>query len=237
MANLELVIPASELITAHPERIAQILGSAMPYYNGDGLMTFHGPDHPTATTNAFLEDWVMCAAQGHETDIEAGVGATAHHDDDVHLSLEGTNFKTKEERSVAIAGVVLPRIGFTNAQTELAQGGVSATNAFMECTNLLEVQVVRADLKNTGLPYPEFLRYFIDFCRELRNLEEKFTPFNEVKEKQDEVLSRYFSRDLRYPFERECPLTVLGRANLERLRRDDEATVSAIAGTDFRLAS
>lgn len=237
MANLELVIPQSELIEVGNIRIEQIVNSALPHYNDDGTMLFHGPDHPVAVTNTFLHDWVKCAEHGFATDIEAGVGATAHHDDDYHLPLfKDSDYKNKEERSASIAEKDLYEIEFTPEQVALSRGAILSTNAFGKCHNLLEIQTVRADIANTEMPYKHFLKYFIRFAREKRRIDGIFTPFEEVKDVQVDILGVYFSRDLRYPFEKVCPLTVKGLANLARLKRDDEATVTAIAGEDFKTA-
>jgi hypothetical protein len=236
MAGSKLIVPDSELITVPTERIQQILDSALPYYNDDGSMLFHGPHHPVDVTNTFLKDWVICAERGYVTDLEAGVGGTAHHDDNVHLPLDKEKFNTKEERSKAIAEPELEAIGFKPEQIGLSSGVIIATTAGIICKNLLEIQGVRADLANTGFPYDGFLKYFIRYSKELRNLTGVFAPFNEVKEMTIDKLSIYFSQDLRYPFEKVSPLTLKGLANLARLKRDDEATVSALAGEDFKAA-
>ncbi|HSX24243.1 MAG TPA: hypothetical protein VLE74_04035 [Candidatus Saccharimonadales bacterium] len=234
--SVELKIPDSGLITISDSRIHEIVDSALPHYNGDGTMLFHGPDHPVAVTNSFLSDWVICAEHDYVTDIEAGVGATAHHDDEYHLHLDGTRYKTKEERSAAIAERDLSHFSFTEGQLGLTTGAILATRAGATCSNLLEKQVVRADLGNTGLAYRKFLQFFMRFAKEQRNLTGLFTPFNEVKDIQIDILGVYFSQDLRYPFETVCPLTLKGLANLARLKRDDEVTVSSLAGEEFKAA-
>lgn len=233
MANVELIIPDSEFIKIHPDRIQQIVNSAVPYYKDDGSMLFHGLDHPFAVTNSFLNEWVTCAENGYETDLEAGVGATAHHDDDFHIPLKNSGYEYKETRSADIAEPILSSIHFSSEQIVLSRGSIEATRAGVKCKNLLEKQVVRSDLANTGMPYLKFLKFFIKFSKEQRYLTGDFSTFNEVKDITIDKLTTYFDQDLRYPFEKDCPLSVRGFANLARLKRDDEATVSAIAGEDF----
>ncbi len=230
---VELFIPESDHISIPHSRIETIVDSAEPYYSSDGRMLFHGPDHRVAVTNTFLRDWVICAERGYITDLEAGIGATAHHDDDYHLPLKDSGYESKEVRSAAIAGEVLPAIEFSPEQIVLSKGAIMATQAGKRCTNLLDIQVVRGDLANTGMSYGIFLRFFMNFSKEQRNLSGVFSPFNEVKDITIDKLSTYFDQDLRYPFEKVCPLTAKGLSNLARLKRDDEATVSAIAGEDF----
>ncbi len=231
---VQLQIPDPELLTVPAERIEEIFDTSRPYYSDAAGMLFHGPDHPVRTTNWFLRDWVICARNGYVTDIEAGVGATGHHDSNYHIPLKDSGYQSKEARSADIASRELAAIRFTPAQIALTRGGILATKAGNTCVNLLEKQIVRSDLANTRLPYRTFLRYFMKQAKEQRFLNGVFTPFDEVKDITIQVLSLYFGQDLSYPFEKKCPVTVQGLAHLDRLKHDDETTVSALAGEDFR---
>ena len=235
MSSVNLEIPTSTLIPIGPERIREIVHTARPYYKDDGTMLFHGWDHAIAVTNNYMQEWVYCAQNGVETDFEAGVGASVHHDSQYPDELK--RFKTKERRSASVAQRELRQIGFTDQQLALTKRMIIATTLGHECEDDTEKQEVRSDMATAGFDYKGFLKFFFRFAKEQRNLTGVFKPFEEVRDTQVEVLSAYFSQDLSYSFESSCPLVSKGLMNIVRLRRASRSEVEEITGEPFGEAA
>lgn len=233
---MALVIPDSPHIDVAHERINEIMESGRSRYRTD--IPFHPYAHAEITTSLWLADFVVCRENGigeDELDLEVGVATTALHDTDYHERfIKDQPYSSKEQRSMSIARIILPGLGFPDFKVEWAAQGIRPTEAGEPCESLFDVSVVRADVNNVQGPYPKFLNLFVANVNELAILGvTERGSFQDAKMRGVEKLHQYFDQDLSYPFEKDRHYNEAGLENIDRLEAETQESVEDQIGMPF----
>ena len=207
---------------------------------------YHNINHAAKTFERAMQFVDDFHAHGIHVDEEAVATATLVHDSLFHLPLEGTPFKTKEERSAFVYEHIMPGFGFTEERVQLGKGCILATHKEGECETNESLITVRADMGNV---YDTSLIFLSDFRnvslevmrnipkKQLRDLIAQHKLLPTLLDGSSDVIGQYiFKRDLRFPWERdepdECRFTSDTRTNLAYLRQIGEQVIAGLVA-DF----